>query len=489
MLSKKAILASRQLANNAGYDGNSLTLKVGSILAPVVRASSLPAGFVMESKTPVVDSDQDMLTQTEALLQNFSRQPNAMHVDTHEQELSQLVKLVRTSVSASLDFARNVVNPVIQDFQKDIEEERSYLLGSGLAESQIQMLAMQPIYKNEVFAQVYTPLARFYSDATLSRDLLNSFVDGLTPEEVLEVCKLSLGDVDGQITSFFANNLNEMISDLLHAPHEVINKNCDFGINGENPFNSHTALFGFLFLNGLLNGRLARIEIDTLDQKVRNAISSRRNYFAKSLTEQMARFKVILVEGRIRLKNFDRREGGVMMYAVNAVEYRKWLKANEENDVDHGTFIAFAQEGRGNESTLREEPEVFNQLWKRLETNARRSNEVRADNMTNEYIRYNLSHHIRDSKDLEDSMKPELQKRLKKRMAEKPYMSSFGLTDYLRQVVCSVLANGTDAYEILTIMDSELEKDEELTPKGAAVLATCHILARWAANQIEFAEG
>ena len=481
MLSKAAIQAVRDICGNGLYGQRTLVLKPNAFIGAAVRASALPANHpVLAGEPELAVGFKDGLTQLEEVLFTFSKQSTPMG-DVHENELDAIVGEVTRRVSASLDFASNVINPVIRDLAREVKELRDTYVGEGLQDSKIDFLHVLPIYESEALKGIYENHTMYGEEKALPANIVSMINKDLTTDSLINTCKTGLSEIDGKIDNFIRTHFSDIVNaGFSFTLRDVLNKNHVYGPGNENPFTNHTALLGYLYLNGILSNRKADFNVDEADNAFRKTIMNRRNYFAKCLANQQAAAERAFAPGTIAVHAYSRPDEGI--YAVNSKLYREWVK--EDDNGSAGTYVAFAVTGSRDEALLRQNSEAYAKSWEKMEKSLMRTNEARADNETNQLIHRYLSEVIANEESIEESRKHDLQVKLNERIKAKRYYSALALDEYLLNITCSVIGNGTDVYEALTIMRAEMEDDPDLTPKAAASLAAIQLLANWAADQM-----
>jgi len=469
MLNRDALIAVRPLVDDLTYSGKEVSVKPESPLSALVGYTALPADMYIDSPTPV----DGALTAEEAAMQKLGFAKNAGGVEIHNSEMNALTEKLIQMASANILFARKEINPVIRELNKEASIIREKAIGSDFADNMVRLYEVPAFFEGNIF----DTLVSNYSQVKASRPNMNGLdiFSTLSIDELKSVLSTGLPAIDKQILEMVEES--STFSYLADSAFSVLNGEYKFGIGSKsNPYTEYGPLLIFLFLNGVLNGRAEGVNIDEQSHDIRGRLAQLRNHFAYILETQ-----------RTHLSLLENMEGfGIPTLsteyeqAVRSKPYRKWIKDNDGASAE--VYLAFLESKRPI-SALTEDIDGLVAFWKSREAMKLIKRKAEANVAINKYLVRGLSEKISEF-DFEDDVKAEFNLKLNKLMATNKFVIGEDLHAFIRNLVCDVLAEGTDAKAILVQIDSELADNPELSPSDAACLAVCDLVANWIADQL-----
>lgn len=481
MLSKSSIIAARHIVSNLAYSGKSLDFKKGSILSVMSNSTDIQDNLSPDAFNTITGSaPEDFECSAESRIHVQSRMNDGAGVNVHTADTSFVVKELASRINNSISVARNFVNPIIRDIYSGASAIAQTATSTGGIKDTIRLVQPLNIYSDELLIGMIAPLVGFGSIQKDTNALFDMLTNGITAEDIVSTCATGMPSIDNKASALLRTNADSIHQYLYYCFN--LDKSEVFNAHGEgiDPFDNHSLLTGFLFINGVINGR-GLIDAASISVVDSNTLVKLRNEIATRLKRQMVLNQEADSTDNITLQRWSSRARRA--YVVNGPNYRKWLAANEANT--EGAFIVFCRSGivDATSGTVDRNIERYNKEWATLLKTNMRTAKVEADARINAYIRRELSVAIRDTDMFDDGVRPSIQARLNERLGGRGYYNQLDLGVYVRDLCCTVLANKTDVFKILTIIDSEMESGEVELAEAISI-AVDQLLADWSFGQL-----
>jgi hypothetical protein len=487
MLRTKDVLHVRPLVDGQMYRGCPLTAIPGTPLAEMNNAARLH--FITESDVEVsTDGDVTELQPLESRLIAQSQAPDANGVEVHTGFMVETAKYVSDRVSASLNFARNTINPAVAEIIEKAEAAARDALEGQVGDPAIEMVELPDVFTTGFLeSMVSRHRTKVNDDVPLTYRLAEKLTKDLTLEEAEATIKTGSGAFDDLVAAHI---------EAQGMPAELMDGTCltdmvSFNrVNGDCPFTYTNALFAYLFLVGVKSGRSGSNGEGTLTADERNQVAYAINYFGYVLNLQLTTVAGMIADNVLLVQAPDagRNPTEATRYLVNAVTYRRWL---EEQGGTPEAFLGWAYVNRNNyastgaNQSLYNAPQQFEQYYMRSRRTDMATGRIKATAAINRTVRSQVTALIRETFADDEQTRRAAIERTMSMLDKGEYTHTMQLDMYVLKAVCCGLGReNSDAYLILTTMRSLMADDDQLTPKAAALCAATRLVARWIVQQM-----
>lgn len=461
MITKNAIAKSDYIAENIIMSGKRLLPKPGTAIAGLVATL---AGI---NESGSNDEIVQLSTTTNIGL--------GSHTDVEDQAAKKIGKIMSTIIVV----ARNTVNPKIKDILKVIEEHKL-----SLAEEQIGKLPLvkQVEFDSVFMDDIFTSMIDDYRNTNIVVDypayqnIKSTIVDDFTSDEARELMRTGSKGLDDKVTSYL-------------GPIYIENSNYLRWFNSDSDIFStdiDELLTQFLLLNGLVNGRVERLNYITEDTKARAELIAVKAKLGDRLCKKVDILVKAIKRGDVILPS-NVKEYGRDEVLVLGKTYRDWIQnggGSPEAVMGYGLWLA--ENNIWNESIseqLKNNPADFATMTTNYQRHMETMRLTKEIENVPKVIHEYLARSILNS-DMEPNVKIAMQEKLTAAV-QKPYYGDMDLTSYVRDVVCAVFTVGEDVKRLLVDIDNVLNKSEVKDMDYSVLVGICSLIGRWCASQID----
>lgn len=472
MIRRLNLFANRQLVSNLSFEGKVLSFKSDSPLVALYDAS-VPKGLVIdESNTPNGVSTNKQFDDFEQAYFNYNNVgSDDLVTPNHTVLMDSMRDILSELLGNTIRMSTTVVNPICVDIYTKVQ---SAALDASSLNKEIegwQVLALPKIYTNYNLLELLKRSAK--TERINFSGLSELLFKGISIADYSEVCTTGLSDIDGPVKNLFKDEVsfyNGDVWDLIEAKTQM----------GE-LFFSKELLMTYLFLTGVKNGRHPSLDSDDLTLPMLNSIRSMINGLAEVLLAHIgvavSKYETSMV---LFPKGMNSRWLDSDVTYVNSSMFRKWIKEDGNNEEIFAEYLYRKNKGV---STRLEDTEVLSAAWKaRSKLTAIRADSTRVVT-SRALIRKCVFETINKVVDLEDRV--EAREKAEKFLSDVPFVGSTDVADYIRRAVCIIFIDeSADVYDVLTVMNEKMAKDDKLTPQTTALASCIRILARWSCKQL-----
>ena len=485
MLRKKDITRVRDLVDGQIYRGCPLTAIPGTPLAELNNAARVHFVGETELEKGANPVDGSELLPIEQRVTQQSMVPDANGVEVHTGFMVETAKFVSDRVSASLNYARNTINPAVAEIIEKAEAAARDALDGQVGDPAIKMVELPDVFTTGFLeSMVLRHRTKVQADVPLSYRLAKKLVQDLTLEEAEATLKTGVAEFDDRVAAMV---------DEQGVPADLMDGSCltelvSFNrVNGDNPFTYTNGLFAYLFLLGVKAGRSPSNGEGTLTAEERNQVTYAINYFGYVLNLQLATVAA-MVEDNILLVKAPSENSDEDGYLVNGLTYRRWL---EEQGGTPEAFLGWASVNRNTYASteanqmLYNDPKHFEQYYMRGRRTDMATGRIKATAAINRTIRSQVTSLIRETFADDEQTRRAAIERTMTLLDKNEYTHTMELDMYvLRAVCCALGRENSDSFLILTTMRSLMADDDQLSPKAAALCAATRLVARWVVQQM-----
>lgn len=453
MLSENTVVATRGLASTLTNSGLVLGVKPNTPLQ-VIMSEQSPM-FVGRDITQVPQEDVEQELVSTAHTQMFG----AAH---HTASQKNFAALIGKQVEQSIRFARNEVNPLINEIIDSTQDMVERMRNNSALERPVRMLKLDSVYRNEfLLLQIKPHLAKRVQPSVIE------------------------GDFERRLMSVSAGQRLELMkttSTSLNMALDALDKEKDFtslidgGLSArkvDNPYTSLDVLAKYLYLRGIQLGKSEIFGKDNLSTRERIAVANMVAFYANQIGNIITMADNHTSNKRIVLSHSE--------YGINVHEknYLEWLR----NGGSVEALLGYVATNSNDSSGLRNNPEGF---VKRYEV-AKRSASTKVSAEINGEIEQRTSEAITQyiNTEVEEQHRPAAHAQLRAARKEFPFYGNMDIDNYVRYIVCKAIADDTDAYAYLNAMDEQFKIDPSMPRKEAAVMAAATLVVRYVTRQLE----
>ncbi len=477
MLRKKDIMGARDLTYSL-LDKNLMATPVqGSPLSVLNKAVAQTMVLSGESHP----ANPESLTTREGQLMKTANSADLRGIEVHNVELNAIAKRAAELVANSINHARNVVNPLILDIVESAKDVKESLVNDGLMTRRIIPVEVPAVYNTAFISELVNRHNNLPSDAKpLDMDLAEMLTADITLEDALLIMATRNTRVDESIAELAKEN-SELVTNLLTGYGLTEKIEQKYGMDF---YNNHLAIFSYLYLLGIKNGRNASIDYARLTPEEALAVSNAINYYGYYVNRQLKRFDQDLVEKVLIITDYNYWAG---IHVLSQI-YMEFLDEGGSNEAILGAMSVNNGNGgarRSDQAKLMANPAVYVELYDRVMRTANAKNRMKTNAAIDQLIISKVSEHVRENYE-DPKERKELIDEVVEEVAETPYNHAVDLDAHALRIVCDVLTEDKyDAYSILTGMRAYLKDNPEASVKTAALLATADLVAKWVVGQIQ----
>lgn len=428
---------------------------------------------------PLLDGDCNNLAEK-------SCHKNQLGVCEHDVVMDKAVKAAADVVRGNLKIARNVVNPIVKTIYDQIVEKLEQHYQEKINPLSISLVEYPAIWKSETFiseikkyadAPVNNPkLERIFPQEILNKESLFELIS--TPNVILDrEVQEYLGEISGSLIRQVMDTL------FLNVP----KYGEDYPIY----------LLDFLaihldFKSALVTYLLAKKFFDNIPDGVNMPLVSYQEYLS-IVIEQAGRVICQMIDSR----DYSDKSGRLVLsyplvsykyltnpdqavISVNGSLYQNWLEKGGSPEVLFGAFMSQGIRMVSCDELL-EKAESLKAEWNRhsalLDSQAESERFQRILSTLKSSVAKQIVELNEEYVVIQD--KAVYQDRLLDCLEDVQPCDTTDLYSFVRKVVCEVLFAHTNAHQILCAIDRVGEKQPNLDPREAALIATIDVVSDW----------
>ena len=478
MLSLKHIRSASEIAGSATYSGLALLPMQGSPLS-ILNGKVRPMMAEVADKVNEVDvaggNGSTVASSYEITLHELSKSVDMSGVESHSVEMGEITRFVSDNLSASLNYARNVINPLVSDIlDKTQKAQQLATTGSALSRPIVEM-EIPEIYSDGLLDTLIERNKGLPSSAKpLSDNLADTLLSGVTEDAYLQAVKLNNPTFDAKVVSALKDHAVEpgLLTYTVNRTH------------GYSPFRDNHPILAYLYLLAVKNGNVPEIDTTALTSDERLEVSSAINYYGFMVNKQIDDFDMYA------RKNFivDVHCSDWKAIKVIGPTYRNWLdKQGGEPEAVLGFMTTNNDSGMvtGVQGDLWSNVDKYKAIYDRVLRTEIVANRLESNRAVDKTLKHELYLHIKEENADSIEDRRVLQARVEEYMGKTKYTTSMDLDMHILRTVCNVLCTDkNDAFEIITSMRTYLTDNPESTPATAALIAATKLVAKWVVSQM-----
>lgn len=474
MITRRDIIKTKPLVDTVRYAGLIAAPVKGSPIAILNKRSRPLVVDMPEEGTVSADTE---LSPLENSIMARSISVDQSGDESHSIELGAIVKYVSDKLSASIHYARNVVNPLVKHILVEAQAaQQAAAAGSELSRPTV-MLEVPEIYYDGLLNSLLESYRSLPSTAVpLPVEMAEMLVTDLTNESFADAIKLNSEGTDAKILAAIGGRTPDK-----YTLSTGVDKT-----RGYSPYNSNDVLIAYLFLTAVKNGNVPAIDQSALDADERLAISQAINYFGFMVNKQIDDFDVLIKNNVL----VDREMTSYEAIKVIGPVYRKWLAEGGTPEAVTG-FAATNKDNltHSNQQSLYTNPAFYKTVYDRVLRTETTTNRLLGNRAIDKTLKKELYRYIREAYSGDDQVneKRSLLDKVESTLSGVSYTASQDLDMFILRNVCTVLCvTKNDAFDILCTMRQYLTDNPDSPPSVAALVAASKLTARWVIGQIEY---
>ena len=450
MLNRIALLKAGELAEHAGYAGRKISPRSSSPLANLVGS--------IKGIEPTTDDD----TLIDRSVKSIST------TGTHDEQEAQYVRDIGSIISNLLKTAKNEINPLCEQLVSDVQKRReANVLGKLSLMGDIKCIELEPLFTDAMFLDLVEPYINTPANIVRVNELDKA------------VSQLSSEERDALITTGSAG-LDGKAKTLLNNTGWYIN-----GVVDPNELGVDTAVYAFLLLAGIKNGRLESVNYIADDAKLMGqlvelytACGGIIGRYIRSYETDIKNKTIVIIPPRTQVV-------GANDIWVNGANYRDWIQnAGGSPEAVLGFLMCCGRSpSYTDNSRLASGPEEFRLKYDERVKHLNNINILDDVKDVKECVERSLTDYINTTADEESRIV--FHTRLAKAVKHEYYGVGY-LHTYIVKVVCrtltSISGENDDEDEIKSLLlegQAILDGSPEMSIDKAMWLATIRLIAKW----------
>lgn len=457
-----------------------------TVLQELVRLS-------VPSTDYVIENDADLLAYGSLI--EGSTQGTPDFPSEHDKYSDGLVHDLSKLVTKHINYARNVVKPVMMDFAQKLQGFKEELdLKSkevGLGRYEIIEKSVPELLRDESFLDT---LSRYDNGRVIQPDgslRLKCMVR--SEEELLQLLSTGSARFDGMIASFVTDLPAKTVERvwLSYFTNQPLLQDQYININAGNVYQRlEIALLVYLFANKIYDD-VQEQEESMLLPVYRETVNQLRDYAGSVIIFSLKK-AVLNSQGKVIIVDSNERQ-----IFVNGDLYVTWVQNGGKPEVILGSVISSSQYGTApalTETALNEKADSFARTYESYRTFLTVSeNNKKIDHLKN-FVKLEVLQGLGDLDELEKSYvekNPAYFDNVKKELDQ--IVTNFSLKDFddvhfiARVVIAKIRFYYTSAFEIFESMNEAAIANPEVDPREAALLAAINYLSDYLADQMSVA--
>jgi hypothetical protein len=484
MIGHKAILASRDLVGAANHAGVTLTGHPSTPLAILNKCvARLSVNVDEEEATPI---EEGKLSDREMSLSKASMELDNTGSEAHSVELGTIAKHVSGMVANSLNYARNVVNPLVSSILEEAKSRQGEaMLGSNNSRPIVMLFAPEVYFDGMLDSILDKAKSKSSAAMPLSSNMADMLFTDMTEEIFLKAIKFNSSGFDAKVFDLYSSSSIEEKRDFLRG--YCVSTAIDVN-NGYRPYTNHSAMLGYLFLVGVKNGNLDTVDYSSMSADEKQALVNAIEYYGYMVNYQVDRFLQDGKEENGSYKLVESFETDYSKIAVIGDNYKTWLEVSggtPEAVMGYVGSVVNVSPSIAAQRNLYTNPGMYADMYARTCRTETAEGRIRANSAVDKVLKAKLFAYINSEYAEDTSAKRELQDKVIALVDAAPYTHAIPLDMHILRNVCGVICTGkNDAFEILTTMRGYLNDNTDATPQEAALVAASKVIGRWVASQI-----
>jgi len=448
----------------AGTPLDCLTLAIGTIHEP--------------------DGDEDEAGNEKALCE-------ASNCGDHDLELTETAAWVTRKISASINYARNTINPLVTDVVEACEDILELRNDTWESTHEIIPFKLSEIYFHPIFNVLLdgTTNTRATGHASVPATIVSHLEKTYSEEEIMK--SLLTGD-ESFDTLVRDVNQHEWLMNLSGSRNMTSNSGM------LSPIELNRLLFRFLILVAMRSGKLEGFSTRGLSNAENLGLGKAVTSMGHQLKAQLTRYQAMIESDTHFIASVEYRR----IY-VNERSYGKWLKAGGSADsilgfldkqglndrdrvnlVNTGTWKAYSELLYKSLSEPGGCPFAKYLLRKHRTTQTVNAGKTckNVDKAIHGMVLEFIRNHYAEGTDPRTTLVTKANAALE----HGGYRASYDIELYVLGKVCKILSvDQNDAYAILLSIREYMQANKEATVQDAAIVATLNLYYNWAVSQLE----
>lgn len=432
----------------------------GGVRAKQGTPLSLITGLALPT---MVDDESD-------ILENISKAASHATPDgyrQHDADLGNLTKAVSQRVSATLNYAKNTINPLVRDIIQDLPTLATANQNGIDNCCDIVIKGIPTVYTANALGGLLQSVGTPASD---SRPLPGRTADFILTDLTIDAAKDFI-----RFNETFDTAVKELIltiedlKDALVEERALVTHPEFCVLDDTNP------VLAMIFLMGVRN----RLE---LTGEQRAEVNSAIAYHAATIIRNRNLFNGYLKENRLIVGTTPN-----AVYVFDLI-YSDWIQSKGSPEAVMGWFARTGKVDRASSVASKDlyvSPETYVKHYERIKRTEEASAHVHMRSQINTIIRRKLLEYVRD--EIEDTgQRQEAITRINDFLDRNVYTANMDIDTFvLRAVCCALEKENSDAFFVLSTMRELMQENGLMTPSAASVCATASLVVRWATRQVE----
>lgn len=475
MIKHGSLLAARPIISTAINNGVTIGAKPGT---PISLLNASVTTTVIVPRSGEETGPATTLDATEERLYELSTRLDANNNSKHTGDMIEMAKTISNMVAASLNFARNTVNPLVREIVAAAKEEQSRHLVSDLVTTPIVMIELDDVYSDGMLDSILDRSRTVRAGAVpLSASMAEMIFNDLTTDSFLELIKLNSSNFDAKV----AKLVSSLGSDVLEIVKSTLISQNGTGLY-KFSYQDNSSFLAMLTVLGVKNGN--HRGLTNLTPQDHLDLNNALDYFGYRVN--------LLIEFHNKNVSTNRlisaQDSTGSQICVIGEVYRKWLAEKNGSPEAILGYMANCRNESMISSTmdqLYETPEVFKGVYDRISRTNLSVGRLNGNRATDTCIRTILSRHIQQTYSENPETRRAMVAKLVDAVDRSPYNHTLPLDMHALRIVCATLnETENDAFEILTTMRGYLSDNPTATTEEAALVSASKIVGRWAASQM-----
>lgn len=397
----------------------------------------------------------------------------------HNVVMGKMVEVVAKTVQGNLQFARNVVNPLVKEVVNDVDKAVT-----DANVSSVKLLSVVPAFYHDIWnSPVLESMVSPYGDAAVKAFKSLNIHPAMTPEESVELLSAGNARFDKEVADWAGKLGADKVADIYATYFSTTGRGDSQMIELiGNPANRETVLAIHLFARKLKTKVLDGIDMDIGDyrEEMTTIVEQTGRALVRAMERRAreARQKSLVVAMPEVRPEYVTAENGQII--VNGDTYNEWLAAGGTPEILFGAYLS---EGGYGYQELLDKGKEYADIWIRQSKLLQARFEADVAGVKIRALRDAVARQINAIKD-EDLVvaRAVLHTRLTEHLDSINNGRLNDLPGLSRWLLCNVMFAHTDAEKILVAIDDVSRANPEMDMREAALHATIQFVTAWVAK-------
>lgn len=454
MLKLKSINAASHIAEAAGFNNRNLSTHPASPLHAVV--ATLEGVGEIRSETQLIMNSGNINSVA------------GSHGTLNNRAIKDAARILNHAVRQ----VKNHINPICREIVDGIEQgyaENSAFNVSSMGS--IKLVEMPDLFLDPMFMDLVDDFSGYNGSLESTYGSLSELDNVFNDAECKELLLTGSSIIDEKVSRYLSDDGE------YHPP----------DIEGANSHPLESNVRDFLFLNGVLTGKIEKSNVLLNDSGILRDLTVLKALIGKRISTIISKYMRAYKGGDIFVTINYLVPKGHNSVLVHGKAYRKWVQDGAGSPEALLGLSLSLEKGNINmehERAVMENPARYVGIYENKRKFKEALSKVELVESTVQAVKYGISAIIRNDEDLTDAERISLQTKLTQACEKYTFNGTVDTLVYVRQVVCAVFTEGETVEQLLAFVDAEMLSMDTPDQRTAIYMGTIKLVSLWISNQI-----